>query len=85
MTSSWSLYPHLVIVYYFIIFVLTVFIRSCFVCAIVGLFMLLKEQKIIGVESVFLVWCWYKDCTVWHLQGATLLLAKVTFLKTLTD
>jgi len=47
------------------IFVLIIFIRSCFICAIVGLFVLLKRGKIVGLKSVFscLVLC--KVFTVW--------------------
>jgi len=47
------------------IFVLIIFIRSCFICAIVGLFVLLKKGKKVGMNQFFLVWCWYKVFAVW--------------------
>ena len=47
------------------VFVLIIFIRSCFICTIVGLFVLLKKGQIVGLKSVFFCLVLCKVFTGW--------------------
>jgi hypothetical protein len=48
------------------IFVLIIFIRSCFICAIVDLFVLLKKGQIVGLKSVLSCFVLCNVFTVWN-------------------